>query len=57
MRHRDLVTFVARAAAVWPGIALAQQSADKVWRVAYFYPSMRGPYKKTDAALGDDRMS
>ena len=36
MRRRDLVTFVARAAAVWPGIALAQQSADKVWRVAYF---------------------
>jgi hypothetical protein len=35
MRRRDFVTFVARAAAVWPGIALAQQSACKVWRVAY----------------------
>ena len=56
MRRRDLVTFVARAAAVWPCIALAQQSAGKVWRVAYPYPSMRGPYKKIDAALGDDRM-
>jgi hypothetical protein len=30
MRSRDFVTFVARAAAVWPGIALAQQSAGKV---------------------------
>jgi hypothetical protein len=27
MRRRDFVTFVARAAAVWPGIMLAQQSA------------------------------
>ena len=53
MRRRDFVSFVARAAAVWPGIALAQQSADKVWRVAYHYPSMSGPYKKIDAALGD----
>jgi hypothetical protein len=34
MRRRDFVTLVARAAAVWPGIALAQQSAGKVWRVA-----------------------
>jgi hypothetical protein len=50
------LTFVARAAAVWPGIALAQQSAGKVWRVAHLYPSKRGPYKKIDAALGD-RMS
>ena len=37
MRRRDFVTFVARAAAVRPGIALAQQSAGKVWRVAYLY--------------------
>ena len=50
MRRRDFVTFVARAAAVWPGIALAQQSAGNV---AYLYPSKRGPYKKIDAALGD----
>jgi hypothetical protein len=56
VRRRDFVTFVARATAVWPGIALAQQSAGKVWRVAYPYPSMHGPYKKIDAALGDDRM-
>jgi hypothetical protein len=56
MRRRDFVTFVARAAAVWPGIALAQQSAGKVWRVARLYPSKRGPYKKIDAAL-DDRMN
>ena len=34
MRRRDLVTFVARAAAVWPGIAPAQQSAGKVWGVS-----------------------
>jgi hypothetical protein len=54
MRSRDFVTFtfVARAAAVWPGIALAQQSAGKVWRVAYLYPSKRGPSEKIDAALG-----
>jgi hypothetical protein len=52
MRRRDLVTFVARAAPVWPGIALAQQSAGKVWG-AYFYASMRSPYKEIDAALGD----
>ena len=52
-RRRDFVTFVARAAAVWPGIALAQQSAGKVWHVAHLYLSMRGPYKKIDAALGD----
>jgi hypothetical protein len=51
MRRRDFVTLVARAAAVWPGIALAQQSAGKVWRMAYLYPSLRGPYKKIDAAL------
>jgi hypothetical protein len=53
MRRRDFVTFVARATAVWPGIALVQQSAGQVWRVAYLYPSMRGPNKKIDAALGD----
>jgi hypothetical protein len=53
MRSRDFVTFVARAAAVWPGITLAQQSAGKVWRVAYLYPSKRGPSEKIDAALGD----
>jgi hypothetical protein len=35
MRRRDFVTFFARAAAVWPGTALAQLSACKVWRVAY----------------------
>ena len=34
MRRRDLVTFVTRAAAVWPGVALAQQSAGKVWGVS-----------------------
>lgn len=38
MRRRDFVTFVARGAAVWPVIALAQQSAGKTWRVAYLYP-------------------
>ena len=53
MRRRGFVTFVARAAAVWPGTAVAQQSAGKVWRVAYLYPSKRRPYKKIDAALGD----
>jgi len=56
MRRRDLVTFVARAAAVWPGIAPAQQSAGKVWGVCrYLYASMRRPYKKIDAALGDGK--
>jgi putative ABC transport system substrate-binding protein len=39
MRRRDFVTFVGRAAVVWPGIALAQQSPGKVWRVAYLYPA------------------
>jgi putative tryptophan/tyrosine transport system substrate-binding protein len=38
MRRRDFVTFVGRAAVVWPVVALAQQSAGKVWRVAYLYP-------------------
>ena len=33
------------------GHSAAQQSSGKVWRVAYLYPSMRGPYKKIDAAL------
>jgi hypothetical protein len=30
----DLVSFAVGAAAVWPGIALAQQSAGKVWGVS-----------------------
>ena len=47
MRQRGFVTFVSRAAAVWLGTAVAQQS------VAYLYPSKRRPYKKIDAALGD----
>jgi hypothetical protein len=50
-RHRATpgsLTFVASAAAVWPGIALAQQSAGKA--CAYL-----GPYKKIDAALGDGK--
>jgi hypothetical protein len=38
MRRRDLVTFVARAAPVWPGIALVQQSTGKVWACPYLYP-------------------
>jgi putative ABC transport system substrate-binding protein len=38
MRRRDFVTLVARAAALWPGIGFAQQSAGKVWRVAYLNP-------------------
>ncbi len=53
MRRRGFVTFVSRAAAVWLDTAVAQQSAGKVWRVAYLYPSKRRPYKKIDAALGD----
>ena len=47
MRRRDLVTFVARAAAVWPGIAPAQCGACR-----YLYASMRRPI---DAALGDGK--
>jgi putative tryptophan/tyrosine transport system substrate-binding protein len=39
MRRRDFVTFVARAAALWPGITLAQQSTGKVWRVAFLHPT------------------
>jgi len=35
MRRRDFTTFVARAASVCQGTALAQLSACKVWRVAY----------------------
>jgi putative tryptophan/tyrosine transport system substrate-binding protein len=38
MRRRDFVTFVAHAAAFGPGMALAQQSAGKVWRIAYIHP-------------------
>jgi hypothetical protein len=34
-------------------MALAKQSAGKVWRVAYRFPRKRGPSKKIDAALGD----
>jgi hypothetical protein len=45
MRRLDFATFIARAAAVWPGTALAQLSACKVWRVAYSARSKRGPYK------------
>ena len=39
MRRRDFVTFVARAAALWPATTLAQQSTGKVWRVAYLHPT------------------
>jgi putative ABC transport system substrate-binding protein len=50
MRRREFVTFVARAAALWPGIALGQQPA-KVWRVAYLSPaSLATP---TDRAMFD----
>jgi hypothetical protein len=52
MRRRDLVTFVARAAAVWPGIALAQQSAGKVWGVSH--TSTRACAART-TALGDGK--
>jgi putative ABC transport system substrate-binding protein len=38
MRRRDFVSLVAHAVAFGPGIALAQKSASKVWRVAYLYP-------------------
>ncbi len=47
MRRRDFVTFVARAAAVWPGIMLAQQSAGKEWRVAYLCPTLARPRRST----------
>ena len=49
------LTFVARAAAVWPSRALAQQSACKVWACRILYPSKRSPYKKIDAAPGDGK--
>lgn len=38
MRRRAFITFVARAAGLWPGIGLAQQPAGKVWRIAYLHP-------------------
>ena len=38
MRRRDFVICVAGSAALWPGIALAQQSTGKVWRVAFLHP-------------------
>ena len=52
MRSRDFVTFVARVAAVWPGIACAAIGRQGV-AVAHLYPSKRGPSEKIDAALGD----
>jgi hypothetical protein len=46
-RRRDFATFVARAAAVWPGTALAQLSACKVWRVAYSTRASAAPTKRS----------
>jgi putative ABC transport system substrate-binding protein len=44
MRRRDFVTFIARAAALWPGITLAQQSTGKIWRVALLHPTGSFPF-------------
>jgi hypothetical protein len=52
MRRRDLVTFVARAAGHGARAAIGLQG---VGRAAYLCASMRGLYKKFDAALGDGK--
>jgi hypothetical protein len=51
MRHRDSVTFVARAAAVGPGIAPAQQSAGKVWGVSISLREHAPPVQEDRRAL------
>ena len=52
MRRRDFTTFVARAAAVRPGIACAAIGLQGV-ACRILYPSKRCPYKKIDATSGD----
>src|SRR5207245_3672385 len=38
MRRREFLGVIGGATIAWPLIALAQQRAGKVWRVAYLYP-------------------